>query len=79
MKVESFISIADVFSWHLQIFTLPCFPRINCSQACGPFVNYTTSWEVLPTAVKELPDGVQNLLFALSSEAFAVSFFVVTW
>ncbi|XP_029355150.1 transmembrane channel-like protein 7 [Echeneis naucrates] len=51
--------------------------QINCSQACGPFVNYTTSWEVLPTSVSQLPDGVQTLLFALSSEAFAVSFFVV--
>lgn len=53
--------------------------RINCSQACGPFVNYTTSWDVLPTAVSHLPHGVQTLLYALSSEAFAVSFFVVTW
>ncbi|XP_040003250.1 transmembrane channel-like protein 7 [Xiphias gladius] len=63
---------------------LACLPvavsvaQINCSQACGPFVNYTTSWEVLPTAVSLLPDGVQTLLLALSSEAFAVSFFVVT-
>ncbi|KAM9769395.1 transmembrane channel-like protein 7 [Menidia menidia] len=51
---------------------------INCSQACGPFVNYTTSWEVLPTTVSQLPPGAKNLLLALSSEAFAVSFFVVT-
>ncbi|XP_016890873.1 transmembrane channel-like protein 7 [Cynoglossus semilaevis] len=63
---------------------LACMPviasvaQINCSQACGPFVNYTTSWEVVPTAVSQLPDGVQGLLWALSSEAFAVSFFVVT-
>ncbi|KAG7485675.1 nodal modulator 1-like [Solea senegalensis] len=63
---------------------LACLPvivsvaQINCSQACGPFVNYTTSWEVLPTAVSQLPDGVKSLLFALSSEPFAVSFFVVT-
>lgn len=53
--------------------------RINCSQACGPFVNYTTSWEVLPATVSQLPHGVQTLLYALSSEAFAVSFFVATW
>ncbi|KAF3843974.1 hypothetical protein F7725_016022 [Dissostichus mawsoni] len=45
---------------------------------CGPFVNYTTSWEVLPNTVSELPHGIKTLLFALSSEAFAVSFFVVT-
>ncbi|XP_034043319.1 transmembrane channel-like protein 7 [Thalassophryne amazonica] len=52
--------------------------QISCSQACGPFVNYTTSWEVVPRAISGLPDGAQTLLFALSSEAFAVSFFVVT-
>lgn len=57
----------------------PLSHRINCSQACGPFVNYTTSWEVLPTAVSQLPHGLQTLLYGLSSEAFAVSFFVVTW
>uniref|UniRef100_A0A7N8X7R5 Transmembrane channel-like protein n=1 Tax=Mastacembelus armatus TaxID=205130 RepID=A0A7N8X7R5_9TELE len=63
---------------------LACVPvgvsvaQINCSQACGPFVNYTTSWEVLPATVSHLPSGVQTLLHALSSEAFAVSFFVVT-
>ncbi|CAB1453576.1 unnamed protein product [Pleuronectes platessa] len=63
---------------------LACLPvavsvaQINCSQACGPFVNYTTSWEVLTTTVYELPDGVRTLLLTLSSEAFAVSFFVVT-
>eukprot|EP00064_Thunnus_orientalis_P006828 superscaffoldBa00000729_g6847 len=63
---------------------LACVPvtvsvaQINCSQACGPFVNYTTSWEVLPRTVSQLPHGVQTLLFALASEAFAVSFFVIT-
>ncbi|XP_070832027.1 transmembrane channel-like protein 7 [Chaetodon trifascialis] len=63
---------------------LACLPvtvsvaQINSSQACGPFVNYNTSWEVLPTTVSQLPSQVQTLLYALSSEAFAVSFFVVT-
>ncbi|KAM6941094.1 transmembrane channel-like protein 7 [Lycodopsis pacificus] len=63
---------------------LACLPvtfsvaQINSSWACGPFVNYTTSWEVLPTTVAELPHGIKTLLFALSSEPFAVSFFVVT-
>ncbi|XP_056266148.1 transmembrane channel-like protein 7 [Pseudoliparis swirei] len=63
---------------------LACLPvsfsvaQINSSQACGPFVNYNTSWEVLPATVSELPHGIKTLLFALSSEAFAVSFFVVT-
>lgn len=60
-------------------FNLYCCPRIQCSQACGPFVNYTTSWEALPAAVSELPQGVQTFFYALSSETFAVSFFVVTW
>uniref|UniRef100_A0A667Y7T1 Transmembrane channel-like protein n=1 Tax=Myripristis murdjan TaxID=586833 RepID=A0A667Y7T1_9TELE len=64
--------------------TLACLPvavsvgQIQCSQACGPFVNYTTSWEVLPRTVSQLPTGVRRFLFALSSEAFAVSFFVIT-
>ncbi|XP_036954741.1 LOW QUALITY PROTEIN: nodal modulator 1 [Acanthopagrus latus] len=63
---------------------LACLPvtvsvaQINCSQACGPFVNYNTSWEVVPASVSKLPSGVQTLLYGLSSEAFAVSFFVVT-
>ncbi|KAM3624208.1 uncharacterized protein V6R79_020676 [Siganus canaliculatus] len=63
---------------------LACLPvivsvaQINCSQACGPFVSYNTSWEVLPTTVSLLPYGVQTFLYFLSSEAFAVSFFVVT-
>ncbi|TDH15818.1 hypothetical protein EPR50_G00013260 [Perca flavescens] len=63
---------------------LACVPvtfsmaQINSSHACGPFVNYNTSWEVLPTTVSKLPGGIQKLLLALSSEAFAVSFFVVT-
>lgn len=52
---------------------------IHCSKACGPFVNHTTSWEALPAAVSQLPHGVQTFLYALSSETFAVSFFVVTW
>ncbi|CAB1344572.1 unnamed protein product [Coregonus sp. 'balchen'] len=60
---------------------LACVPvtisiaQISCSQACGPFVNYTTSWEVLPRAVSQLPAGVRTFLLAISSEAFAVSFF----
>lgn len=63
---------------------LACVPvifsvaQINSSQACGPFVNYNTSWAVLPTTVSTLPHGIRTLLFALSSEAFAVSFFVIT-
>lgn len=63
---------------------LACVPviisiaQINSSHACGPFVNYNMSWEVVPKAVSQLPGGLPTFLFALSSEAFAVSFFVVT-
>ncbi|KAK0146110.1 Transmembrane channel-like protein 7 [Merluccius polli] len=63
---------------------LACLPvlvgiaQINCSQACGPFVNYTVSWEVVPRAVSELPIGIRSLLFTLASEACAVSLFVIT-
>ncbi|KAM9314697.1 transmembrane channel-like protein 7 [Pholidichthys leucotaenia] len=52
--------------------------QINCSQACGPFVNYNTTWQVVPDTVSQLPDGLKALLYALSSEAFAVSIFIVT-
>uniref|UniRef100_A0A3Q4I1U9 Transmembrane channel-like protein n=1 Tax=Neolamprologus brichardi TaxID=32507 RepID=A0A3Q4I1U9_NEOBR len=64
--------------------SLACVPviasiaQINCSRACGPFVNYETSWDVVPDTVSQLPKGVEQLLWALSSEAFAVSFFVIT-
>lgn len=63
---------------------LACLPvivsvaQINCSQACGPFVSYNTSWEVLPHTISQLPNEVQTLLYALSSEAFAVCLFVFT-
>lgn len=63
---------------------LACVPvtigiaQISCSQACGPFVNYTTSWEVLPRTVSQLPTGARTFLLAISSEAFAVSLFVIT-
>ncbi|CAL8358760.1 unnamed protein product [Boreogadus saida] len=53
--------------------------QINCSQACGPFVNYTVSWEVLPRSVDLLPNkALRHLLFVLASEAVAVSLFVIT-
>ena len=68
-----------VFAYHTYSFTHLLFHRINSSQACGPFVNYNTSWEVLPQTVDKLPPGIRALLFGLASEAFAVSFFVVTW
>lgn len=55
-----------------------CF-RIRSSRACGPFMSYNTSWEVVPRVVSQLPPGLCSFLQALASEAFAVSFFVITW
>ncbi|KAI2668869.1 Transmembrane channel-like protein 7 [Labeo rohita] len=52
--------------------------EIRSSRACGPFVNYGTSWEVVPRAISQLPQGLRSFLLALASEAFAVSFFVIT-
>uniref|UniRef100_A0A8C2FCJ0 Transmembrane channel-like protein n=1 Tax=Cyprinus carpio TaxID=7962 RepID=A0A8C2FCJ0_CYPCA len=52
--------------------------EIRSSRACGPFVSYNTSWEVVPRVVSQLPPGLCSFLQALASEAFAVSFFVIT-
>ncbi|XP_048868940.1 transmembrane channel-like protein 7 [Brienomyrus brachyistius] len=52
--------------------------QISCSQACGPFVGYKTSWEVVPRSVMQLPNGINGILNSLASEAFAVCFFVIT-
>ncbi|XP_067258768.1 transmembrane channel-like protein 7 isoform X2 [Chanodichthys erythropterus] len=52
--------------------------EIPTSRACGPFVNYTTSWKVVPRVINQLPPGLQSFLLTLASEAIAVSFFVIT-
>ncbi|XP_066546008.1 BOS complex subunit NOMO1 [Amia ocellicauda] len=52
--------------------------QIRSSQACGPFANYAWSWWVLPEMVEMLPLGPRKFFYTISSEAFAVSFFVVT-
>ncbi|XP_042562979.1 transmembrane channel-like protein 7 [Clupea harengus] len=63
---------------------LACVPvlvsiaQIPSSQACGPFIYYKTSWNVVPEAVKALPVGLRTFLYALASEPFAVSLFVIT-
>ncbi|XP_063064130.1 BOS complex subunit NOMO1 [Engraulis encrasicolus] len=63
---------------------LACVPvlisigHINSSQACGPFISYTTSWAVVPETVKTLPQGLATFLYALASEPFAVSLFVIS-
>lgn len=63
---------------------LACVPvtvsiaQIHPSRACGPFVNYTSSWEVVPRVISHLPYGLHSFLLALASEACAVSLFVIT-
>ncbi|MGH0127012.1 UNVERIFIED_CONTAM: hypothetical protein FKN15_071435 [Acipenser sinensis] len=51
--------------------------QINSSKACGPFVNYTTSWEVVPNTIDQLPPSLRSFFHGVGSEAFAVPFFVV--
>ncbi|XP_041134504.1 transmembrane channel-like protein 7 isoform X2 [Polyodon spathula] len=51
--------------------------EINSSKACGPFVNYTTSWAVVPDTIDQLPPGLRSFVLGIGSEAFAVPFFVV--
>ncbi|CAN8191819.1 unnamed protein product [Coccothraustes coccothraustes] len=51
--------------------------HIPSSKACGPFMNFNTSWEVIPDTIRRFPTGLQKLLFGISSEAFAVPFFVI--
>ncbi|NXL34809.1 TMC7 protein, partial [Glaucidium brasilianum] len=51
--------------------------HIPSSKACGPFRNFNTSWAVVPETVLGLPTGLQQVLYGITSEAFAVPFFVV--
>ncbi|NXS69461.1 TMC7 protein, partial [Pandion haliaetus] len=51
--------------------------HIPSSKACGPFRNFNTSWEVVPDTILGFPAGLQQLLYGIASEAFAVPFFMV--
>ncbi|XP_039346465.1 transmembrane channel-like protein 7 isoform X3 [Mauremys reevesii] len=51
--------------------------RIRSSKACGPFVNFNRSWDVVPHTVGGFPGALQKVLNGIASEAFAVPFFVV--
>ncbi|KAG7316205.1 hypothetical protein KOW79_021071 [Hemibagrus wyckioides] len=65
----------------LALATLPVtvsIALIRSSGACGAFMTFTTSWEVVPHSVSTLPSGLQSVFTALASEACAVSFFVIT-
>lgn len=61
---------------HLSFLLLYSIPS---SKACGPFRNYNTSWEVVPDTILQFPTGLQQVLFGMASEAFAVPFFVILW
>ncbi|XP_069726669.1 transmembrane channel-like protein 7 isoform X1 [Phaenicophaeus curvirostris] len=51
--------------------------QIPSSKACGPFRNFDTSWAVVPATVLGFPTGLQQVLYGITSEAFAVPFFMV--
>ncbi|NWW44575.1 TMC7 protein, partial [Pedionomus torquatus] len=50
---------------------------IPSSKACGPFRSFNTSWAVVPDTILEFPKGLQQVLYGIGSEAFAVPFFLV--
>nr|XP_021502635.1 transmembrane channel-like protein 7 isoform X3 [Meriones unguiculatus] len=51
--------------------------RIPSSKACGPFTNFNTTWEVIPRTVSAFPSSLQTLIHGVTSEAFAVPFFMI--
>ncbi|PKU38604.1 transmembrane channelhypothetical protein [Limosa lapponica baueri] len=51
--------------------------HIPSSKACGPFRNFNTSWAVVPDTILEFPKVLQQVLYGIASEAFAVPFFMV--
>uniref|UniRef100_A0A8D1CM15 Transmembrane channel-like protein n=1 Tax=Sus scrofa TaxID=9823 RepID=A0A8D1CM15_PIG len=51
--------------------------RIPSSKACGPYTNFNTTWEVVPKTVNTFPSSLQSLVHGITSEAFAVPFFMI--
>lgn len=51
--------------------------HIPSSKACGPFTNFNTTWEVIPQTVSTFPSSLQTLIHGVTSEAFAVPFFMI--
>ncbi|ELK35987.1 Transmembrane channel-like protein 7 [Myotis davidii] len=51
--------------------------HIPSSKACGPFTNSNTTWEVVPKTVSTFPSSLQSLVHGITSEAFAVPFFMI--
>lgn len=56
-----------------------CPGSIPSSKACGPFTNFNTTWEVVPKTVSTFPNSLQTLVYGITSEAFAVPFFMIIW
>ncbi|XP_054247287.1 transmembrane channel-like protein 7 [Indicator indicator] len=50
---------------------------IPSSKACGPFRTFNTSWAVVPDTILGFPKALQQVLYGIASEAFAVPFFMV--
>ncbi|MBZ3878466.1 Transmembrane channel-like protein 7 [Sciurus carolinensis] len=53
------------------------FCSIPSSKACGPFTNFNTTWDVIPQTVSTFPSSLQSLVHGITSEAFAVPFFMI--
>nr|XP_020658637.1 transmembrane channel-like protein 7 [Pogona vitticeps] len=51
--------------------------HIPSSKACGPFVNFQHSWDILYYTADQFPFVLQKVLDGVGSEAFAVPFFMV--
>ncbi|XP_038619782.1 transmembrane channel-like protein 7 isoform X2 [Tachyglossus aculeatus] len=51
--------------------------HIPSSKACGPFVHYNSSWDVIPQTVHTFPNALQKVVYGITSEAFALPFFMV--
>ncbi|XP_040296421.1 transmembrane channel-like protein 7 [Bufo bufo] len=52
--------------------------QVPSSKSCGPFVNYNTSWQIIPSTVEKFPDGLKKTIYVISSESFAVPFFLLS-
>ncbi|XP_013373463.1 PREDICTED: transmembrane channel-like protein 7 isoform X3 [Chinchilla lanigera] len=50
---------------------------IPSSKACGPFTSYNTTWDVIPMTVTTFPSSLQAVIHGITSEAFAVPFFMI--
>ncbi|XP_038274646.1 LOW QUALITY PROTEIN: transmembrane channel-like protein 7 [Dermochelys coriacea] len=51
--------------------------HFRSSKVCGPFVNFNSSWDVVPHTIQGFPTALQKVLNGIASEAFAVPFFMV--